>query len=274
MLSGGTSDPTSMQGSLAAAVNDATSELGDAKGLSVPDEVKGAQQAFTYALQMRKDGMSNIAGQVPPALQSTTSKDAVDTIAAEMARFYASDVLYKDYSVPQIVGALRAAGITVGGLGGQQLNSSQFLPSIDWLDPQHVATALHVSLPSSPGQTQTIAPGLHGHMLNSVSVGGSTLQTGSTNSIPASPAPTFTLNFANTGQNTETNVKCRVTVSGTGVTGQTIVPQTTAGESTSCQVTLSASPPKGSHNVTAEIVPVPGEKNSANNFLTFPVTFQ
>jgi len=274
-LSGGTSDPTSLQTSLSQAANDGATELKDAKGLSVPDEVKGAQQQFVSAMQMRKDGMTNIAGQVQPALQSTTSKDAVNTIAAEMARFYASDVLYKDYTVPQIVGALRAAGITVGGLGGQQLNSSQFLPSIDWLDPQHVATALHVSLPSSSGQTtQNIAPGLHGHALNSVSVGGSTLQPGSSNSIPASPAPTFTLNFTNTGQNTETNVKCRVTVSGTSVSGQTIVPQTTAGESTSCQVTLSTTPPKGTHSVTAEIVPVPGEKNVANNSQTFQVTFQ
>jgi len=272
-LSGGTSDPMSLQQSLAQAAGDAGTELSDAKGLSVPDEVKGAQQQFVDALQMRKDGMTNIANQIQPALQSTTSKDAINTIAAEMARFYASDVLYKDYSVPQIVGALRAAGITVGGLG-QQLNASQFLPSINWLDPQHVATALHVSLPSTSGQTQTIAPGLHGHQLNSVSVGGSTLQPGSTNSIPASPAPTFTLNFANTGQNTETNVKCRVTVSGTGVSGQTIVPQTTAGESTSCQVTLSTTPPRGTHSVTAEIVPVPGEKNIANNSQTFQVTFQ
>ena len=273
-LSGGTSDPMSLQQSLAQAAGDAGTELGDAKGLSVPDEVKGAQQQFVDALQMRKDGMTNIANQIQPALQSTASKDAINTIAAEMARFYASDVLYKDYSVPQIVGALRAAGITVGGLGGQQLNASQFLPSINWLDPLHVATALHVSLPSSSGQTQTIAPGLHGHELNSVSIGGSTLQPGSTNSIPASPAPTFTLNFANTGQNTETNVKCRVTVSGTGVSGQTIVPQTTAGESTSCQVTLSTTPPRGTHSVTAEIVPVPGEKNVANNSQTFQVTFQ
>jgi hypothetical protein len=273
-LSGGTSDPTSLQESLTQATAGGTTELSDAKGLSVPDEVKGAQQQFVDALQMRKDGMNNIAGQIQPALNSTTSKDAINTIAAEMARFYASDVLYKNYTVPQIVGALRAAGITVGGLGGQQLNSSQFLPSIDWLDPKQVATALHVSLPSSPGQSQTIAPGLHGHQLNSVSVGGSTLQPGSSNSIPASPAPTFTLNFANTGQNTETNVKCRVTVSGTSVSGQTIVPQTTAGESTSCQVTLSTTPPKGTHSVTAEIVPVPGEKNVANNSQTFQVTFQ
>jgi hypothetical protein len=274
VLSGGTSDPTSLQQSLSQAASEAGTELSNGKGLSVPDEVKGAQQDFVSALQMRKDGMTNIANDVPPALQSQTSQNAINAIAAEMARFYASDVQYKDYAVPQIVGALRAAGITVGGLGGQQLNSDQFLPSIQWLDPTHVATALHVTLPASSGQAQHIAPGLHGHMLSSVSVGGSTLQTGSANSIPASPAPTFTLDFANTGQNTETNVKCRVTVSGSSVNGQTVVPQTTAGESTSCQVTLSSAPPKGSHTVSATIVPVPGEKNSANNTLTFPVTFQ
>ena len=149
VLSGGTSDPTSLQQSLSQAAGDAATELSNGKGLSVPDEVKGAQQDFVSALQMRKDGMTNIANDVPPALQSQTSQNAINAIAAEMARFYASDVLYKDYTVPQIVGALRAAGITVGGLGGQQLNSDQFLPSIQWLDPTHVATVLHVTLPAS-----------------------------------------------------------------------------------------------------------------------------
>jgi len=274
-LSGPTGDPTTLQTSLNQALSDATAQLGKAKGISAPDEVKSAQQNFVLALQMRADGIHNIAGQVPSALQSTTAQGAVTSIASEMAKFYASDVLYKDYTVPEIIGALRAAGITVGGLGGQQVNSSQFLPSISWLDPTTVANQLHVSLPSSSSSSsKPIAPGLHGHQLNSVSVGGTQLQTGSTNDIPASPAPTFTLNFANTGQNTETNVICKVTIAGSNVNGQTTVPQTTAGESTSCQVTLNGIPAKGTHQMTATIVPVPGEKNIANNSLTFPVDFQ
>ena len=36
----------------------------------------------------------------------------------------------------------------------------------------------------------------------------------------------------------------------------------------------SSSPPAGSYTVTATVEPVPGEKNTANNTLTFPVTFQ
>ena len=272
-LSGPTNDPTALQNSLNQSLSDASTQLGKAKGLSVPDEVKSAQQNFVSAMKMRADGIRNVAKEVQPALQSQTAQDAVNSIASEMARFYASDVLYKDYTVPEIIGALRAAGITVGGLGGQQINGGQFLPSISWLNPQTVANQLHVSLPSS-AQNTPIAPGLHGHALNSVSVGGTQLQTGSTNSIPASPAPTFTLSFANTGQNTETNVKCKVTIAGSNVTGQTTVPQTTQGESTSCQVTLSGIPPKGSHQLTATVVAVRGEKNKSNNSLTFPVDFQ
>jgi len=271
LLSGPKSNPTSLQNSLSEVANQASSQLSKAKGLSTPDEVKSAQSNFVLAMQMRSDGITNISKLVPPALQSQTSQGAVNAIASEMARFYASDVLYKDYTVPEIIGALRAAGIAVGGLGGQQVNSSQFLPSIDWLDPTYIASKLNVTLPTS---SKPIAPGLHGHQLNTVSVGGSQLTTGATNSIPASPAPTFTLGFANTGQNTETNVVCKVTIKGSKVSGQAVVPQTMAGQSYTCQVTLNGVPPTGSQTVVAEIVPVPGEKNTANNFLTFPVDFQ
>ena len=75
VLSGGTSDPTSLQQRLNQAAGDAATELSNAKGLSVPDEVKGAQQDFVSALQMRKDGMTNIASDVQPALQSQTEQE-------------------------------------------------------------------------------------------------------------------------------------------------------------------------------------------------------
>ena len=271
LLAGSKSNPTSLQNSLSEVANQASNELSKAKGLSVPDEVKDAHGKFVLALQLRADGIKNITAAVPPALQSQTSQGAVNTIAAEMARFYASDVLYKDYTVPEVIGALRAAGITVGGLGGQQVNSSQFLPSIEWLQPSFIASKLNVTLPTS---TKPVAPGLHGHALNTVSVGGSQLQSGTTNSIPASPPPTFTLSFANTGQNTETNVMCKVTISGSKVSGQAVVPTTKAGQSYTCNVQLNGSPPKGSQTVIATIVPVPGETKTANNTQNFSVNFQ
>jgi hypothetical protein len=268
----GASNAPNLQSQIDEARLAAANQLSRAQSLSAPDSVKSAQQQLVLALQMRVDAIGNIAQQIQPALQAQTSADADNAIAAQMARFYASDVLYKDYVLPTIVGALHSAGISVGGANGEPLFSGQFLPDVQWLIPAFVASELHS--PSAPSAPTKITPGTHGHSLDSVSVGGTTLQTGSTNTIPASPAPTFTLNFTNTGQNPETNVMCKVSVSGSGVAGQTVVPRTTAGQSTTCKVTLSSSPSPGSATVKATVVPVPGEKNSGNNTLTFPVTFQ
>jgi hypothetical protein len=272
LLSGPLSDPTGLQTNLNQAASDAANELSQAKGISTPDELKNAQQHFVTALQMRADGTKNIAAQIQPALQAQTGKDAVNTIAAEMARFYASDVLYKNYTVPQIIGALKAAGITVGGAGGQQVNSSQFLTSIDWLDPDKVAAQFHVSVPST--HPAHIAPGAHGHAMQTFSVGGTALSTTSTNTIPASPPPVFTCTFTNDGQNTETNVKVKVTVEGTSISGEATIPQTVPGHTYTAQVTLGSSPPKGTYTVKATIEKVPGETVTTHNTQTFQVTFQ
>jgi hypothetical protein len=251
----------------------ADNQLSTARGLDTPDEMKAAQSNFVLAMEMRRNGIAGIAAQIQQALGTATPKDAVNAIAAEMAQFYSSDVVYKNYTAPLISGALKSAGIAVGGANGISIDSHQFLPDIQWLSPTFVATKLG-SQAASTAPTGKATPGLHGHSLDSVSVGGTTLQTGSTNTIPANQAPTVTLNFTNGGTNNEKNVVCKVSLSGTSDSGQTTVPQTTAGQSSSCQVTLPSAPPAGNYTMTAEIAPVLGETNSANNKLTFPITVQ
>ncbi len=251
---------------------DADAELNTATHLNPPGEMSTAQRYVVLTLQMRADGIMNIAQKIEQALGTATSKDAINSIATSMARFFASDVVYKGYAGPAIASALHGVGIAVGPPNGVLINGGQFLPDIAWLQSTYIASKLGAQLPAAKGAK--IAPGLHGHSLTSVSVAGTTLQTGSNNTIPASPPPNFTLNFTNGGANTEHNVICKVTVSGTNISGQKVVPQTTAGQSTSCIVTLSAAPPAGTQTVDATIEPVPGEKNTANNTLSFPVTFQ
>jgi hypothetical protein len=260
---------TSVEESRLAAQN----ELNKGRGLSAPGQLENAHSNLVMALQMRLDGIDAIAKNLPAALQPQTASMAVNEIAADMARFYSSDVLYKDYMLPVLISELHNAGIPVGGSNGTPINQGQFLPDIQWLTPSFVATQLKA--PASPASVGgKVTPGTHGHQLNSVSVGSTTLQTGTTNTIPAQPAPTFTLSFTNSGQNSESNVVCRVTVSGSSSSGQTTVPQTKPSQNYSCKVTLSSSPPPGAYTVKATIEPVPGEKNTANNTLSFPVTFQ
>jgi hypothetical protein len=268
---GATGNGTALQQQINQTRLRADNDLSKAKGLSVPDEMRPADQNLLLTMQMRRDGIANIAQEIQPALGTSTSKDAVNAIASNMARFYASDVAYKGYTTPLIAAALNSAGIGVGGTNGVQIEGGQFLPDIQWLTPSFVAAKLGSQAAST---TAKPTPGLHGHSLDSVSVAGTTLQTGSTNTLTANPPPKFTLSFTNGGQNTEHNVICKVSVSGTNASGQTTVSQTTAGQSTTCDVPLSSAPPAGSYTVTATVQPVPGEKNSANNTLSFPVSFQ
>jgi Domain of unknown function DUF11 len=247
--------------------------LSNARQTSAPDSVKTANTDLIRALQMRVDGITNIAGQIQAALGGTATTDAISAIAAETGRLYASDVVYKDYAAPELVSALHANGIAVGGTGnGVTINAGQFVPDVNWVQPSFVAQQLNVTLPSS--STGKATPGLHGHSLDSVSVAGTTLQTGSTNTIPSKPAPTFTLNLTNGGTNNETGVKCKVSVTGTGASGLTVIPQTQAGQHATCQVTLKSPPAAGTYTVVATVEKVLGEKNLSNNSLSFPVTFQ
>ena len=113
--------------------------------------MRAAQQNFVLSLEMRRDGIQQVAANIGQALGSTTSKDAVDTIAAGMARFYASDVVYKDYTGPLIAAALHAVGIAVGGVNGVTIAGGQFLHDLGWLTPAFVAAKLGAQLPAASG---------------------------------------------------------------------------------------------------------------------------
>jgi len=254
----------------------AAAVLSSARGLSAPDSVKTSNSNLRQALQMRLDGITHIANQIQPALGTSTSTQAINAIAAEMARFYASDVLYKDYAAPALVSALHANGIAVGGASGQTVNGGQFVPDVQWLTTTFIASELHVALQRSSGGGRNSASGCNpcGHTLNSVSVSGTTLQTGSPNTISLKPAPTFKLSVTNGGNKNESGVVCKVTVNGTNSSGQTTIPQTTAGQSTTCDVTLKALPAAATYTVQATVSKVPGEKNTTNNSQSYTVTFQ
>jgi hypothetical protein len=267
------SNTTNLQSQIDEARLAADSELGRAKALSAPDQVKSAQQNLVLAFKMRRDAIANIARQLQPALQSSTAPAAVNAIAAEMARFYASDVLYKDYTLPAIVGALRGAGIAVGGTNGEPVEAGQFLPDVQWLTPPYIASVLRVSLPSSTANAKA-APGVHGHALDSCSVGSTTLDTASAATLPAGSAPTLSCTVTNDGQNTETNVVVKASIGGTSITGQGIIPQTQPGQQYTVQIPLSSAPPAGTYSLTVTVQKVPGETVTTHNTKVFPVTFQ
>ena len=269
----GTSNAPNLQSQIDEAHLRADTTLSNAQALSPPSQDQLAQQDLILALQMRRDGIANIAGQLQGALQPSTATTALNAIAAEMARFYASDVVYKDYALPVIVSSLRSAGIAVGGTNGEPITTGQFLPDLQWLTTSFIASKLNVTVPSSTTATTKAAPGVHGHSLDSCSVGGTTLSTSTATTLPSGTTPTLTCTVTNDGANTETNVTVKASISGTSITGQGVIPQTQPGQQYTVQIPLSAAPPAGTYQMTVAVQHVPGETTFTHNDKTFAVTF-
>jgi hypothetical protein len=245
-------------------------EATDARGLSVPGSMAGAQESLLLALDLRAEALQTIANEVPNALGDSPAP-AIDVIAAEMQDFLASDVIYAERVVPLIT-----EGLAGQHIDDQTVSSSRFLPDLGWLDSDTVTQRM---LGISPGTTSTGAPtpGSHGHGLLSVTVGGTQLQQNSAvNQIKLTPDPTFNLLVANQGQNDETGVVVQVEIE--GGTAKPLIDRKTIDTKAMTDVTvpipLTGTPPVGvTDKIVAKVLAVPGEKDLANNSQTYLASF-
>jgi hypothetical protein len=261
----------------------ADEELSQAERLDPPDAMKGAQTNLELVLSLRRDAVAKVADEIQTALGGTAGAGtAVDAIAGQMQAFNASDVVYSQRVAPLILKALKDDDIAAsydGTAGEQVLPYASFLPDnggISWMSADYVAQQLG-AVTSGGRPSGTPSPGLHGHQLDSVSVNGVDLTTAGSNRIPATPPPTFTVNFTNGGENDEANVKVTVEVTGGGapIRAQRIVPNTTAGQAATASVTLPQSPSTaGPSTIRVTIAQVLGEENGDNNTATYTALFE
>jgi hypothetical protein len=233
-----------------------------ARGLSVPDDAKPAHRNLVLSLNLRAEGLGKIADKVRTALGDEGSQEAVDEIAGQMQMFLASDVLFSQRVVPLILQALEESGVR-----GEPTQESRFLPNLQWLTASTVGNRLGKR---GTGATDAVAPGLHGHGLESVTVaGGAALQPSpAANRVKASASPAFDVKFANQGTNDEVDVEVRIRITGAGrtISGSKTIDQTKAGTSATATISLPRAPPIGEAvTITVEVLAVPGERKTDNN---------
>jgi hypothetical protein len=254
----------------------ADQQLKQAEGLNTPDEVVEAQRDFLLALELRRDAVSRIAGLIQSAMSRTPAAGgAISKVAGQNQAFLASYVVFTQQAQPLIVSALSKKGVAVGGTG-EPVPTMKSVPNLGWLRPDYVASALNSSVATSQSNTGPLKPGTHGHALLAVSVGSTTLTTGTPARIPASPPPVFTVKYQNQGENNETNVKIRLRITGSGpaIVETKTIPQTTAGQEGTTTIGLTKAPPHGTVvTMTVEVVPVRGEKTTSNNSQSYQVLF-
>jgi hypothetical protein len=246
-----------------------------ARDIDTPGDMADAQRNLLLALDLRADAVGKIASRIGEARgdQEGAAEAAVDQIAGEMQAFVASDVIYLQRVVPFINQALADSDI-----GGQRIVGGRFMDDLSWLEPDTVASRLGAS--AGGGRTnKPVAPGRHGHGLESVSVGNTTLQPQpATNRVPASSNVAFTVRFSNQGDNEETDVRVRVRVrppAGKAISVTRTVDQTNPGAQAEVNIPLGQAPPTGtSTTVSVEVLRVPGEENVENNSQDYTVIFQ
>jgi hypothetical protein len=238
--------------------------LDRAENLGAPGQMKEAQSALDMTLTLRRNALDAIATNVQQAAARTQTANAISRISDAMGSLYASDVVWTQVGAPEIRQVLDEEGVEA-----QTLPPGRFMPSNanDFLDQ----TTLVTKLDAITGQAATTG-GTHGLQLLETSIGGTTLATDATTTVPASSTE-LEIQVQNSGDSDETDIGVTATLNGNELQGQ--ISALSAGESGTVTVPLTTKPPPGT-DVTVEVVvqPVLGEQIADNNQASYTVVFQ
>jgi hypothetical protein len=233
-------------------------------GLGAPGDMSHAQNALELVYELRSSAMDQIADKMSTALGDVGSAKATASIAMQMQKMLASDVLYASVVRPEINGVLAANGIQ-----GDDVPKSVFLPEgTKWLEETTVSSALE-SVSGSTGATTT---GIHGLGLIGTSVNGTELSAESTTGASSEGTPEVEVQVQNQGDSTENGVTVSVTVDG-GNTLQGSISSIAAGETATALIPLTPAP-SGEVTLEVDVATVPGEQVSENNKASYTVVFE
>jgi hypothetical protein len=245
-------------------------------GAGHPGELDTAHRYLVDVFEFRRDGIAKIANDLNTALGDTGREQAMTQMAADMQDFLVSDVIYSQRFTPEYQKQLKKQGL----LDEEKVPTSSFLPNIQWLIPSVVADRIS-RIRGGGGSTSstTATPGLHGTSLDSVVVkpGGQTLSTTSAVDIPYNSQVSFDVKATNGGDNDESNVKVKLTMTGGGKAVPP-VEQTIAsfpkGTQQTVNIPIVQKPNPGVPvKITVQVLKVPGETKLDNNKATYTAVF-
>ncbi|MDX6609858.1 MAG: hypothetical protein QOF85_1783 [Solirubrobacterales bacterium] len=233
-------------------------------GLDTPGDMSHAQNALELVYELRASAMSEIAEKMSTALGDVGSQQATKSIAMQMRKLLAADVLYAAVVRPEINGVLAANGID-----GSDVPKSVFLPDeTRWLDESEVSASLASVSGSSSSETTSV----HGLGLISTSINGTELTPESTTSVSSEGTPEVEVEVENQGESTENGINVSVSVSG-GTTLSGTIDSIGAGESSTAVIPLTPAP-SGEVTLEIKVDTVPGEQVATNNEASYTVAFE
>ena len=281
MEQGGAQSPQDLYQQIVSFRNTANQSLTQARTSPVPDDMTDAQQSLLIALELRRDGLTQIAEDVKTALgdEGEAADRAINGIAGQMQAFTASDVLYEARVIPFI---------KAGAGGRRRRRPDDRRVAVHARHRLAVAAvrrrpARPAALRSGDGRAasgdgdEPTGPGLHGTGLDATSYGQVTLQPGASNRLVYAAGQPFTVSFTNQGENDEFNIKVSIKIareSGDPITLNKTVPRVAKGEKATVTLPLNREPPLDTAvTITTTVASVPGEKTKDNNTSDYPSVF-
>ena len=242
-----------------------------AREIVPPGTLRPENQASIEALELRASGLRRLEDAFRQTADSDDDSAAGQTLATQVQRLLASDVIWSDLFQEPSVAELQRQGIT-----GVKVPSSQFLTNDD-LATSRLMTSIYRRIKGAA--TGGTPSGIHGNALVSTKAlpGGQTLSTDQDNIVTATADLRFEVTIENSGEAQEVQVPVRLTIQ---QTPQPIVKTATVdlinpGEQKTVtfrnlgQIVQFAQ----KTNVKVVVEPVPAESNTSNNSATYPVTF-
>jgi len=240
-----------------------------ARDIDVPGELQEANDYFIESLELRRDGLAEVAEQLPDALADEERRTSTAQIAGVMHVLVASDVLLRSRYNPVLGAALAEADVSATRARRGQLT---FVEDPAWLDPDFVAD----QIAGIRGTDGTTTPGLHGNGLGTVSLAGVTLTPGGDATVQLTSDAAFDVQVVNQGDSTETDVTVTVSLGqgGDATELEDTITEIAAGELKTATIPLSGQPPTGQNvPITVRVQPVRGEEVTDNNEAEFTVIF-
>ncbi|HET9673567.1 MAG TPA: CARDB domain-containing protein [Gaiellaceae bacterium] len=242
----------------------------NAQKIDEPGPLRDEQQASIEALQFRTSGLNGLAAAFRQTANTKDAARAGSLLAAQAERFVASDVIWDDLFVEPSKTELESQGVT-----GVAVPDSNFVVTAD-LASQRSMVALWQRLQgAAEGGTPS---GLHGTGIVSTTVlpSGEQLTTGEETVVEATSDLAFRVAVQNSGDSQEVGIKVTLTIqkSPEPITQTKTIQLINSGETKSVTFENLGQPPFGPTTpVKIDVEPVPGEANTKNNTVEYPVVF-
>ena len=253
-----------------------------AEGLSPPGRLRVENANLIEALQLRVNGVTDLANTFQASNAGTAKSSEVATALSEDAqRLLASDIIWDDLFIGPVRAQLKTDGVI-----GVDPQESHFLANPDNVITQHamalVLQRIAGNSPTGGGTTK----GVHGTNLVSVAalpngVGGTsqTLIPGQLNTVTTSSSLVFQVTIADGGDSQEVQIPITLTIARPAAQGGPItktekVQLIDPGQNASVTFSQLGQVPFASQTtLTVDVAPVAGELNKANNSAQYNVIF-